>query len=629
MRGALKFIERGPAARVCRRRTICICWAIWPTRRPKRPRDRARYVAASRNRDRAAARRASFRLGREKFEQKLAARGRAVACRSIACWRSRTRELQDDAGGVQVASPAQMNGGEPAAGAGRATKARPSGARRARPRRRRAARRAQTRFSSASRIVSLPPGRADHRGADARLLSLVVRQHVDAGALRDQADARLLLPDRRRSGVAAPNAAANTCATTTTRRSGRSRSTRSIRATSCTISICAGSSRRSRKSILFAPASFVEGWAHYCEQMMIEAGFGRQRLRRQARPACRSAHPPRPLHRRHQAARRGSVGRAGRPVVPRRGVHGRSERAPRSAERGTFDPTYLVYSAGKLMLLKLRQDYKQQQGKAFSLRTFHDTLLGNGTAPFWLHRQLMLGDDRRRRDRIKPTMPLRIPVRRVRSPLRDDSEVFRSAGRDVSRSAAARFSKLISASGVSAQGERLVHHRLRAEGSSGARRTRARRRNPKESGKIRRTATSRERAPKQTDQQQRVEWNPSRNRASDREAQATARPRRRRLTPRGAPPRPELLAETACRPASADHRGEIRRELLRQIGPPQREVDHRLQESELVAGVVADAFHFAGVDRPRFQQLAQAVRQLDLAGPVALGGAPAPGRCPA
>ena len=65
--------------------------------------------------------------------------------------------------------------------------------------------------------------------------------------------------------------------------------------------------------------------------------------------------------------------------------------ARREAERGTFDPTYLVYSAGKMMLLKLRQDYKQQQGKAFSLRTFHDTLLGNGTAPFWVHRQLMLG----------------------------------------------------------------------------------------------------------------------------------------------------------------------------------------------------------------------------------------------
>lgn len=46
-----------------------------------------------------------------------------------------------------------------------------------------------------------------------------------------------------------------------------------------------------------------------------------------------------------------------------------------------------------MMLLKLRQDYKTQQGKAFSLRTFHDTLLSNGTAPFWLHRELMLGSN--------------------------------------------------------------------------------------------------------------------------------------------------------------------------------------------------------------------------------------------
>src|SRR6185436_3001130 len=49
------------------------------------------------------------------------------------------------------------------------------------------------------------------------------------------------------------------------------------------------------------------------------------------------------------------------------------------AERGTFDPTYLVYTVGKLMMLKLRQDCRQLQGKAFSLRNFHDTLLGHGT----------------------------------------------------------------------------------------------------------------------------------------------------------------------------------------------------------------------------------------------------------
>jgi uncharacterized protein (DUF885 family) len=67
--------------------------------------------------------------------------------------------------------------------------------------------------------------------------------------------------------------------------------------------------------------------------------------------------------------------------------------ARREAERGAFDPTYLVYTVGKLMLLKLRQDYKTQQGKSFSLKSFHDTLLGQGTAPFWLHRQLMLGEE--------------------------------------------------------------------------------------------------------------------------------------------------------------------------------------------------------------------------------------------
>ena len=148
-----------------------------------------------------------------------------------------------------------------------------------------------------------------------------------------------------------------------------------------------------RKSILFAPASFVEGWAHYCEQMMIEAGFAPERSGRQARTARRSAHPPRPLHRRHQAAHRGHVGRAGRAPVPRRGVHGGSRaRGARPSAARSIRPTSST-RVGKLMLLKLRQDYKQQQGKAFSLRTFHDTLLGNGTAPFWLHRQLMLGDD--------------------------------------------------------------------------------------------------------------------------------------------------------------------------------------------------------------------------------------------
>jgi uncharacterized protein (DUF885 family) len=66
--------------------------------------------------------------------------------------------------------------------------------------------------------------------------------------------------------------------------------------------------------------------------------------------------------------------------------------ARREAERATFDPTYLVYSVGKLMMLKLRRDSKEQLGARFSLRAFHDAVLANGSAPFWAHRRLLLGE---------------------------------------------------------------------------------------------------------------------------------------------------------------------------------------------------------------------------------------------
>jgi uncharacterized protein (DUF885 family) len=147
---------------------------------------------------------------------------------------------------------------------------------------------------------------------------------------------------------------------------------------------------KARKSIMFAPASFVEGWAHYCEQMMIEAGFGREdhgvELGQLAEALIRLVRfiVGIRLHAEDLSVEQGVR-------LFREEAYMEEASARREAERGTFDPTYLVYTVGKLMLLKLRQDYKQQQGKAFSLRTFHDTLLGNGTAPFWVHRRLMLG----------------------------------------------------------------------------------------------------------------------------------------------------------------------------------------------------------------------------------------------
>lgn len=144
-----------------------------------------------------------------------------------------------------------------------------------------------------------------------------------------------------------------------------------------------------RRSTLFAPASYVEGWAHYCEQMMLEAGFGRG----------------------DHALKLGQLGEAlvrlARFIVGIRlhtddwsveqGVRFFREEAfleessaRREAERGTFDPTYLVYTAGKLMLLKLRRDWQEEQQGKPSLRAFHDAFLAQGAAPFPALRQLML-----------------------------------------------------------------------------------------------------------------------------------------------------------------------------------------------------------------------------------------------
>jgi uncharacterized protein (DUF885 family) len=149
---------------------------------------------------------------------------------------------------------------------------------------------------------------------------------------------------------------------------------------------------KARKSIMFAPASFVEGWAHYCEQMMLEAGFGRQdqgiKLGQLAESLIRLVRfiVGIRLHTEDLSVEQGVR-------MFREEAYMEEASARREAERGTFDPTYLVYTVGKLMMLKLRQDCRQQQGKSFSLKNFHDTLLGHGTAPIWLHRRLMLGGD--------------------------------------------------------------------------------------------------------------------------------------------------------------------------------------------------------------------------------------------
>jgi uncharacterized protein (DUF885 family) len=146
-----------------------------------------------------------------------------------------------------------------------------------------------------------------------------------------------------------------------------------------------------RKSTFFAPSSFVEGWAHYCEHMMIEAGFRRGdatiKLGQLAEALVRLARfvVAIRLHCEDLSVEQGMR-------FFRDEAFLEEATARREAERGTFDPTYLVYSVGKLMMLKLRRDYKEQQGSKFSLRGFHDAVLSQGSAPFWAHRRLLLDE---------------------------------------------------------------------------------------------------------------------------------------------------------------------------------------------------------------------------------------------
>ena len=148
-----------------------------------------------------------------------------------------------------------------------------------------------------------------------------------------------------------------------------------------------------RKVAAIAPGSFVEGWAHYTEQMMIDEGFGggdpkikMGQLADALLRLCRFVVGIR------EHAYGMTVDQATRFFMENAYMGETPSRI--EAERGTFDPTYLVYTVGKLAILKLRDDYKRDRRAEFSLQEFHDRLLSNGNAPLWVHRQMLLPGDK-------------------------------------------------------------------------------------------------------------------------------------------------------------------------------------------------------------------------------------------
>jgi len=135
--------------------------------------------------------------------------------------------------------------------------------------------------------------------------------------------------------------------------------------------------------------SFVEGWAHYAEEVMMEEGFGAE-------------DPQMRLGQLSDALLRNCR------FVVSLGVHTRGmtldqaekrfmtdcfqdkATAREQAVRATFDPGYFAYTLGKIQILQLRAEVKKKLGSKFDLKRFHDVLLSHGSPPVPLIRQRVL-----------------------------------------------------------------------------------------------------------------------------------------------------------------------------------------------------------------------------------------------
>jgi uncharacterized protein (DUF885 family) len=154
---------------------------------------------------------------------------------------------------------------------------------------------------------------------------------------------------------------------------------------------------------IFGSYAFIEGWAHYCEQMMIEQGYGNatgtspseEDTKRAAK--YRMAQADEALLRLCRLCvsikmhtQKMSLDEATKFFQDN--CYYEEKPARQEAMRGTYDPGYLNYTLGKLQILKLRDDYKAQQGDEFSLQKFHTELLNHGMPPIRLLREIMLKD---------------------------------------------------------------------------------------------------------------------------------------------------------------------------------------------------------------------------------------------
>jgi uncharacterized protein (DUF885 family) len=165
--------------------------------------------------------------------------------------------------------------------------------------------------------------------------------------------------------------------------------------------LCLNASPANKLEKIFNSYAFVEGWAHYTEQMLLDEGFGRGNYQTQedlTRAAkYRLAQSIEALLRLCRMCVSIRTHCQGMPLEEatkffERNCYYENKPAYQEALRGTYDPGYLYYTVGKLQILKLRRDWQRQEGRNFTLQRFHDELLRHGAPPIRLLRELMLKD---------------------------------------------------------------------------------------------------------------------------------------------------------------------------------------------------------------------------------------------
>jgi uncharacterized protein (DUF885 family) len=142
---------------------------------------------------------------------------------------------------------------------------------------------------------------------------------------------------------------------------------------------------------VYGASTNVEGWAHYAEQMMIDEGF------HAGDPRYRLAQLQDALLRNVRFIAGIKLHTQGMTIDEATKLFETEGHQPHpvavlEAKRGAGDPLYGYYTMGKLMILKLREDYKKKLGSEYTLQRFHDAFIALGPLPLPLIRKAMLGD---------------------------------------------------------------------------------------------------------------------------------------------------------------------------------------------------------------------------------------------